>query len=316
MTADGARAKEPHPKRPRTKKPRPKRLRTKKPRAARARPFDASGRRRILGRLRFLADRRRNPEGRMSLASHLGELRSRFIRSLAGVCVGAVVGWFLYEPVLDFILEPLTALEDSRTQINFQTIGAGFDLKMRMSLWIGAIVSSPWWIYQVGAYIGPGLKRSEKAYGAAFGCVGVALFAAGAFSAVRMAPHAVRILQSFVPDGSYSLLEAGSYVTFYTRLVLAFGISFLVPEVLTALNFLGLLSARRMLGAWRWAVVLAFVFAAIANPLPSPWPMTVQAFVLIGLYLAAVLIAWANERIRARRRSGERTGLIGEPARE
>ena len=241
----------------------------------------------------------------MSLASHLSELRSRFIRSLVGVCVGAVVGWFLYEPVLDFIVEPLTALKDSRTQINFQTIGAGFDLKMRLSLWIGAIVSSPWWIYQIGAYIGPGLKRNEKAYGAAFGCVGVALFAAGAFSAVRMAPHAVRILQSFVPEGSYSLLEAGSYVTFYTRLVLAFGIS-----------FLGLLSARRMLGAWRWAVVLAFVFAAIANPLPSPWPMTVQAFILIALYLGAVLVSWVNERIRARRRSGERTGLTGEHARE
>ena len=69
MTADGARAKEPHP-----KEPHPKRPRTKKPRAARARPFDASGRRRVLGRLRFLADRRRNPEGRMSLASHLGRL--------------------------------------------------------------------------------------------------------------------------------------------------------------------------------------------------------------------------------------------------
>lgn len=306
MTADEARAKKPGSESPRAKRPR----------AARARPFDASGRRRLLGRLRFLGGRRRNPEGRMSLASHLSELRSRFIRSLAGVCVGAVVGWFLYEPVLDFILGPLTELEDSRTQINFQTIGAGFDLKMRVSLWIGAIVSSPWWIYQVGAYIGPGLKRNEKAYGAAFGCVGVALFAAGAFSAVRMAPHAVRILQSFVPDGSYSLLEAGSYVTFYTRLVLAFGISFLVPEVLTALNFLGLLSARRMLGAWRWAVVLAFVFAAIANPLPSPWPMTVQAFVLIALYLAAVLISWVNERIRARGRSGERTVLTGERARE
>lgn len=244
--------------------------------------------------------RHRNPEARMSVVGHLNELRTRFIRAFIGVCAGAVVGWFVYEPVLAFILEPLTGLRDSRTQINFQTIGAGFDLKMRLSLWIGVIVSSPWWIYQIGAYLGPGLKRKEKIYGAGFGCVGVALFAAGAFSAVRMAPHAVEILQSFVPEGSYSLLEAGSYVTFYTRLVLAFGVSFLVPEVLVALNFLGALSARRMLAAWRWAVVVAFVFAAIANPLPSPWPMTIQAFVLIGLYLVAVLVAWINERIRAR----------------
>ena len=120
---------------------------------------------------------------------------------------------------------------------------------------------------------------------------------------MRMAPLAVDILTSFNPDNSASFLRATTYVTFYMRLVMAFGISFLLPEILVVLNFMGIMPVKTMLKHWRWFVVLAFVFAAIANPLPSPWPMTIQAFVLIGLYLIAVLISYINERARKRRRN-------------
>lgn len=248
----------------------------------------------------------------MSVMNHLHELRKRAILAIAGICVGAVAGWFLYDPVMEFILAPLENLANARTQINFQTIGAGFDLKMRLAFWIGFLVSAPWWIYQIGAFIGPGLKRREKAYAAAFGLAGLVLFAAGTWSAINMAPRAVEILQSFVVKGSYSLLQADSYVTFYMRLVVAFGLSYLLPEILVALNFLGVLSSKMMLRGWRWAVVVAFIFAAIANPLPSPWPMTIQALVLIVLYLLAVLISWVRERIVVwRRKKAEKAGAVG-----
>lgn len=197
---------------------------------------------------------------------------------------------------MDFIQEPLTQLAGSNMEINFQTIGAALDLKLQVSIWTGVIISSPWWIYQIGAFIGPGLKRRERLYVVAFGVVGVLLFAAGAASGIWIAPHAVEILQSFVPQDGVSLLLAGNYVDFYMRLVIAFGISFLVPEVLVALNFLGVVSSRQMLRFWRWAVVVAFTFAAIANPLPSPWPMLAQGGALMVLYLFAVLVSWINER--------------------
>ncbi|MDO4887714.1 MAG: twin-arginine translocase subunit TatC [Actinomycetaceae bacterium] len=234
----------------------------------------------------------------MPIPDHLRELRARFLLAAAGVGLGAIGGWFVCDPVLDFIQAPLARVADARTQINFQTIGAALDLRITLCLWIGFIVTCPWWIYQIWAFISPGLRRREKAYALSFGLAGIALFAAGAGTGVWLAPRAVDILQSFVPDGAASLLHADAYIQFYMRLVVAFGLSFLLPEVLVALNFLRLLSSRAMLRGWRWATVIAFGFAAVANPLPSPWPMVVQGLVLVALYLAAVAISWVNERHR------------------
>lgn len=234
----------------------------------------------------------------MSVFGHLKELRKRLLLALLGISVGAVGGWLLFDPIMDYITGPLLDMEDASTVINFPTIGGGLDLKMRVALWAGVLISSPWWIYQLGAFIMPGLKRREKIYTVAFGAVGVVLFAAGAASGVMMIPRAVEILQSFVPSEAFSFLQADTYVDFYLRLVLLFGVSFLLPEILVVLNFLGVLSSKAMLKGWRWAVLIAFTFAAIANPLPSPWPMIMQAMVLIFLYLLAVLISWIRERYK------------------
>lgn len=234
----------------------------------------------------------------MSISGHLKELRKRLLLALTGITAGAIGGWFLYDTIMDYLTEPLVAMKDANTVINFPTIGAGLDLKMRVALWGGFLLSSPWWIYQIGAFIMPGLKRREKLYTVAFGAVGVLLFGAGAYSGLRMVPRAIEILQSFVPSEAFSVLQANTYVDFYLRLVILFGISFLLPEILVALNFLGVLSSRMMLRGWRWAVIVAFTFAAIANPLPSPWPMIIQAMMLVMLYLLAVLISWIRERYK------------------
>ena len=245
----------------------------------------------------------------MPIREHLRELRKRLLLSLVGIGIGAVVGWYLYDPAMEFITRPLTRITSQEAILNFDTIGAAFDLKLRVAVWIGTIISSPWWVMQIFMFISPGLKRRERWHVIAFALVGVVLFAGCVFSGMRMAPLAVEILTSFNPDNSASFLRATTYVTFYMRLVMAFGISFLLPEILVVLNFMGLMSVKTMLKHWRWFVVLAFVFAAIANPLPSPWPMTIQAFVLIGLYLIAVLVSYINERTRKRRRAREESQL-------
>ncbi|VEI12577.1 Sec-independent protein translocase protein TatCy [Trueperella bialowiezensis] len=249
----------------------------------------------------------------MPVREHLRELRKRILLSLAGIFVGAVIGWYLYEPAMNFITEPLTRITSQAAILNFDTIGQAFDLKLRVAFWIGVIISSPWWVLQLFLFISPGLKRKERWHLIVFSLVGVLLFAAGVLSGMRMAPIAVEILTSFNPDNSASFIRATAYVSFYMRLVMAFGLSFLLPEVLVVLNFLGLVSWRSMLRHWRWAVVLCFVFAAIANPLPSPWPMTIQAFVLIALYLLAVLISFINEKLRAKRRAKEDAELADPP---
>ncbi|WP_436231413.1 twin-arginine translocase subunit TatC [Arcanobacterium phocae] len=242
----------------------------------------------------------KNPEARMGIFAHIRELRKRLLLALLGIVIGTVPGWYLYEPVMRFIQEPVRQSQNAELALNFQTIGAAFDLKLTVAIWLSILLTSPWWITQVGLFIAPALKRREKLYVLLFGVVGVILFSSGAISGVWMAPRAVEILQSFVPEGAVSLLQANAYVTFYMRLVIAFGISFLLPELLVVLNFLGLMSAKTMLNGWRWATVVAFVFAAIANPLPSPWPMIVQALFLLALYLLAVLVSWIRERVVAR----------------
>lgn len=225
----------------------------------------------------------------MPLAQHLRELRKRLLLSFLGIGIGAIAGWFLCDLVLAQITSPLSELGD--VQLNFQTVGAAFDMRMKVSLWIGLLISSPWWISQLTAFIWPALRRRERLYLLGFGFAGVVLFIAGVVFGAWLAPRAVEILSSFTPTESVMLLQADAYVRFYTRLVMAFGLSFLVPEVLVMLNFGGVLNARRMLRAWRWATVVSFIFAAIANPLPTPWPVIAQALVLLALYFGAVGIS-------------------------
>lgn len=161
---------------------------------------------------------------------------------------------------------PLQAVSGKAPQLNFQTIGAAFDMRIQVSLWLGVLISAPWWIFQIGAFIAPGLKRKEKIYIVSFGLVGILLFSGGALSGMWVIPKAVSILNSFTPDGSVMLLRADSYITFFMRLVLAFGLSCLAPEILVALNFAGVMKAKTMLKGWRWAVVIAAVFRL--SPIP------------------------------------------------
>lgn len=247
-----------------------------------------------------------NPERVMSIGAHLRELRKRLVLVLVGLAVGTTAGWFLYGHVMELIQCPLRELDGHHAQLNFQTIGAAFELQLKVAFWAGVLLSSPWWIYQIGAFIGPGLKRGEKIHALAFGGAGIVLFGAGAAAGVVVVPRAVGALLSFIPADAAALLSASSFVSFFIYLVLAFGMSFLLPEILVALNFLGVLSVRGMLRGWRWAVVVAFTFAAVLNPMPNPAPMVLQALGLVALYLLAVATCALREAA-VRRRTVRRT---------
>lgn len=252
-----------------------------------------------------------NPDGRMTVYAHIKELRKRLLLIIAGLLVGTIGGWFLTGPVLTFVQQPLLELADSTPRLNFQTLGGAFDLRLRVAFWTGALLTSPWWILQIGLFVWPGLRRSERLHALAFGLTGVVLFAAGVFAGIKVVPHAIKILVSFIPDDAEMLLRADSYIAFYMTLVFAFGLSFLLPEILVALNFAGVLSAKTMLKGWRWAILVAFIIAAIINPIPNPIPMIVQAFGLISLYLLAVGISFWREKLRASR---PQDGLPESPA--
>lgn len=248
---------------------------------------------------------KKNPEGQMPLSEHLREFRTRTLLSILGLLVGAVGGWFLFDPVFNSLAAPVLALEElgQNAVLNFNTVASAFDMRMRVALFIGAIVASPWWLYQMWAFLAPGLKRTERRYVLGFTAVTIPLFLLGAALGWLLLPHAVRVFMSFTPDAGANFIDARTYLTFSMRVVLAFGFAFLFPVVMVTLNMLGLVRAGTYARGWRWAVVLLFTLSAIANPLPDPWTMIALGLIMTALYYAAVGICLLNDRRRDRRQA-------------
>lgn len=245
-------------------------------------------------------------DGRMPLRAHLLEARNRVVLAGLGILLGAVVGWFLYPHVFELLQAPIlevAAREDRTIALNFAGAFTAIDMQIRLSVWIGLIVSSPWWLYQAWAFVVPGLTRREKWGTAAFVASGVPLFLAGAALAWWVLPRAVVILVTFVPAGATNLQDAQAYLTFVSQFILAFGLVFLLPVVMVALDLVGLVRGRTWLRGWRWAVVLAFTFSAMMTPTTDVLTMFFMTLPILVLYAAAVAIAMLHDRRVDRRRA-------------
>ena len=240
----------------------------------------------------------------MALREHLKELRNRLLKACLGLIAGAVAGWFLYDPVLSALAAPIIEVareQDREAQLNFAGVASAFDMKLKISVFIGVIVSSPVWIYQLWAFVTPGLTRNERRYALGFIGAAVPLFCAGAWLAFNALPNFVQFLVSFAPDSFSNIIDAQVYLGFVMRLILTFGLSFLVPVVLVGLNFIGLVSGRGIVKAWRWVVVTAFTFAAVATPTPDVLSMFLLALPLLSLFAVAIGICVLNDRRRRRK---------------
>jgi sec-independent protein translocase protein TatC len=240
----------------------------------------------------------------MSLADHLRELRRRFIIAAGAVAVGSVLGWVEYDSLFNRIMAPLRKVAAERhglVNINFGGITQPFTVQLQVALFVGVIVASPVWLYQVWGFIVPGLTKREKRTTVGFIGAAVPLFLGGCFIATQVVPRAVEILLGFTPNGAANLPDAALYLTFVMRFILAFGLAFLLPVFLVGLNVAHVLPARIMLKGWRVAVLLIFVFAAMMTPTPDAWTMLVLAMPMVGLFFAAVGVATILDRRRARR---------------
>lgn len=256
----------------------------------------------------------------MPLREHLRELRTRLFKAGVAVILGAVIGWFLYPRVYEALQQPILQIRADRLRQNptdvvtlsFDQVATSFNLQLRMSFYIGIVLSSPVWLYQLWAFIVPGLTKREKRYSMGFVGAAVPLFLAGIALAWKVLPNAIKFLTAFTPVGTANIINASDYFTFVLQIILAFGIAFVIPLLLVALNFAGVLSAVAMAKAWRVAVFLCFLFAAVASPTPDAGSMLALAFPMVGLYLVAVGIAWVNDRRRARRAAADGFGDLSD----
>lgn len=246
----------------------------------------------------------RAADGRMPLIDHLRELRKRIILMALGLVVGAVAGWLLYDPLLEALQQPLIEAEELRGNemtLNFAGPMAALDLKIKSSLFLAVFLTAPWWLYQLWAFVTPGLTSKERRYAYLFVAAALPLFLGGAFMAWLVFPHAIQILSGFLPAEATGFTNAQEYLSLVMRLLIAFGLAFLSPVVLTGLNLAGILPADAMAKGWRWAVLVAFTFAAIITPTPDPWTMILVALPICLLYFVALGFAYLHDKRQAKK---------------
>lgn len=241
----------------------------------------------------------------MSLADHLRELRNRTVVSVLAIVVASVVGWWQYDRIIGALNQPIldVAAEKglSSASLNFQGLTDPFSILVTVGLFVGLILASPVWLWQMWAFVVPGLTRREKRTAVAFIGVSVPLFVGGCVVGFLTLGRAVHALLSFTPASASNLLPADYYLSFVLKFILAFGCGFLLPVVLVALNLVHVLPARIMLKGWRVAVFLIFLFAAIMTPTPDAYTMIFMAVPLVVLFFLAVGVAALVDRRRARR---------------
>lgn len=268
---------------------------------------------RTLGRQK---KKQKNDEGRMPLADHLRELRDRLAISILALLVGTILGFVVHNWVLHQMTGPICNIS-SLHGVGARTSGCpngvlvvdgplgGLSLSFDVSMMLGAIVSSPVWSYQLWAFLAPGLYKKERKYGLSFVGAAVPLFIGGAAIAYWVFPKAIRILLSFVPPGMAQMIQGADFLSFFIRMVLVFGLSFEIPLLLVALNFIGVLSAAKLRSWWRPIVFIIFVFAAVATPTGDPLTMTVLAVPICLLFFIALGVATIHDRSKAKRKAIE-----------
>lgn len=241
-------------------------------------------------------------ERKMSLGEHLLELRRRLFVSAIAVVVGMVAGYLVSDWVWDALRTPMAVVaQGHNATINYTNITQAFDLKLRISFTVGLVLSSPVWLYQLWAFIVPGLTRKEKQYTFGFFFAAVPLFFAGCFAGWYVWPHIVQLMLSFAPREDSVFLTASDYLDFVLKLIIVVGVAFVLPVFLVLLNFAGVLQGVSILKSWRVAILTIVLFTAIATPAADVVSMFVLAIPMVLLYLLAAGVAILHDRRAARR---------------
>ena len=244
-----------------------------------------------------------NPEKRMSLAEHLVELKRRLTIAAITIVLGAIGGFFLSDWVIKLLIGPIRDVADDRNiQLTYTTLTEQFDLRFQIAVALSILLTSPVWLYQILAFLVPGLTRRERKYTLGFFFSAVPMFLGGGFVGLLIFPHMVALLTGFSTDAlAVTNLSARPYYDFVIKLVLACGVAFVLPVFLVLLNFLGVLSARSILKGWRVAILIITLFCATATPAADLVSMFVLAIPMVILYFTAAGVALWHDRGVAKR---------------
>jgi sec-independent protein translocase protein TatC len=248
------------------------------------------------------------PDGTMTLFEHLRELRYRLIVSALAIIVGMVVAWFFRYDLMDILQRPyfqaIDALKaknpDATTLLVNINLTSPLTLALKVSALAGLLITAPFWLYQLWAFIVPGLLAKEKKWALIFIGAATPMFVGGVLVGYIVLPKAITVLLSFTQSGVSNLQDINAYLSFLLRLMLVFGIAFLIPLVVLMLNIVGVIKAKQ-LAKYRSLVIFGtFVFGAVATPSTDPFSMLALALPMTVLFLAAEVIAHILDRRKER----------------
>lgn len=236
----------------------------------------------------------------MTLAEHLHELRNRLVKSSLAIIIGTIAVWTHFPAIFAFIRKPYDLVASDNAVLALTGITSGFSMQLRVSLAAGIVLTAPVWLFQVWRFIAPGLHGSERKWAYIFSGVATPLFLAGVTLAYSIMPRMLQVLFEFTPSQVSNVTSVDSYLSFVMQLSLFFGVGFLLPLILVALNFVGILTGSKIASAWRWIILGSFVFGAVATPNGDPIGMTIVAVPMILLSALALGISLINDRRRSR----------------
>ena len=246
--------------------------------------------------------------GRMPLLEHLRELRRRVVKSSIIILIASGIGWYFYNQIITTLARPVCDLNQAKISqashcgaLYINGVLGPLNLQIKVALLTGLIISAPLWLYQIWAFISPGLHRRERRYSFFFLAVATPFFAGGATLGYLILPVAIKVLFGFTPHSLTNLVRFDDYLDFVLRVILLFGLAFELPVFLVALNLIGFISGKAILRPWRIWVFGITLFTAAFTPTGDPLTMSLLALPLCAFYFLAGGIALLVDRRRAKR---------------
>ncbi len=251
---------------------------------------------------------------KMTFLEHLEELRGRLLRTVGYLAVGFGVCWGFHEQIFSILTQPLRRAGFT-DQFIYTSPAEAFFLYMKMSFFVGIFVAFPFILWEIWAFISPGLYRNEKLWAIPFIGMGSFFFTAGAvFGHFALFPLTFKFLWGFAGPDMRFLPRIGEYWSFYSWFLLGLGAVFQIPVVIFVLSRIGLVSAGMLLRGWKWAILGAFVLAAIITPSADVVTQSALAGPMIGLYILGVLIAWIFGKKKTRDQEEDEESALSEGA--
>jgi sec-independent protein translocase protein TatC len=250
-----------------------------------------------------------NPEGRMPLMDHLRELRNRVVKAALAIIIGMIIALFFSSPTINWIMKPfceatvhgLTGCKTPGDQLTTTGIFDPLSLRIKLAFYIALIGTCPVWLYQLWAFIAPGLYGREKKWAYLFTGTAVPLFVGGAVLAYLVMSTGLHYLLGRTPSGVLNLPSFDTYLSYFTGMIVGFGIVFELPLVIVMLNMAGILTHERF-RKWRRLLIFGvFLISGIVNPSPDPGTMLILGGVAVALVEIAEVFVYFNDKRRAKR---------------